>query len=364
MSFLSIKNIKLTGLSACVPETVIETSSYDLMTPEQIDHFLRSTGVERRRRASANQCTSDLCVAAANKLIEELGWNRQEIDLLVFASHTGDYKLPSTSCILQNRLGLPSECMAFDINHGCSGFLYGLSIIANLMSTGSFKKGLLLVGNTQSKNVSYEDKSTYMIFGDAGAVAALEYMPDGGDSLDFHFMTDGSELESVYVPHGGYRHPITPDSFVMEDCGDGIKRNKTHLIMNGTDVFGFANKHLPKSVNALVEHFSIDKERDVDFFVMHQANKFLCDKIMKKVGMSAEKSFFSYKNYGNSSGASIPLTMVTEMKEILATEKRKNILSTAIGGGFSLASAMIKVGKVYCPDLVILKDDPQNIWPG
>ena len=105
-------------MSAGVPETVIETDTYDLMSPEQIEHFLESTGVERRRRASANQCTSDLCVAAANQLIEELGWDRQEIDLLVFASHTGDYKLPSTSCILQNRLGLPTECMAFDINHG------------------------------------------------------------------------------------------------------------------------------------------------------------------------------------------------------------------------------------------------------
>lgn len=364
MSFLSVNNIKLVGLSAGVPENIIETESYDLLSQEQIDHFLRSTGVERRRRATDKQCTSDLCVAAAEQIISDLGWNRQEIDLLVFASHTGDYKLPSTSCILQHRLGLPTECMAFDINHGCSGFLYGLSIIANLMSTGNFHKGLLLVGNTQSKNVSYEDKSTYMIFGDAGAVAALEYTSEGGDSLDFHFMTDGSELSSVYVPHGGYRHPITPDSFVIEDCGDGIKRNKTHLIMNGTDVFGFANRHLPKSVNALVEHFGIDKDKDVDYFVMHQANKFLCDKIMKKAGMPSEKSFFSYKNFGNSSGASIPLTMVTEMKEILGREGRKNILSTAIGGGFSLASAMIKVGKVHCSDLVIVKEDTQTIWPG
>lgn len=364
MSFLSINNIRIAGLSASVPETIIETDSYELMSPEQIEHFLRSTGVERRRRASANQCTSDLCVAAAEKLIEELGWDRNEIDLLVFASHTGDYKLPSTSCILQNRLGLPTECMVFDINHGCSGFLYGLSIIANLMSSGCFRKGLLLVGNTQSKNVSYEDKSTYMIFGDAGAVAALEYAPEGCDSLDFHFMTDGSELESVYVPHGGYRHPITPDSFVMESFEDGIKRNKTNLIMNGTDVFAFANKYLPRSVNSLVDHFKIDKERDVDYFVMHQANKFLCDKVMKKSGMPIEKSFFSYKNFGNSSGASIPLTMVTEMKDILSAEGRKNILSTAIGGGFSIASAMIRVGKVHCPDLVIVKDDPLNVWPG
>lgn len=364
MSFLCIKNIRIAGLSAGVPENIIETDTYDLLTKDQIDHFLESTGVERRRRASANQCTSDLCVAAAERLISDLGWNKEEIDLLVFASHTGDYKLPSTSCILQNRLGLPTECMAFDINHGCSGFLYGLSIIANLMSTGNFHKGLLLVGNTQSKNVSYEDKSTYMIFGDAGAVAAIEYAPTDGDSIDFHFMTDGSQLESVYVPHGGYRHPITPESFKVEDCGDGIKRNKTNLIMDGTDVFAFAAKFLPRSVKALVEHFNIDKEKDVDYFVMHQANKFLCDKVCKKTGMPLEKSFFSYRNFGNSSGASIPLTMVTEMKDILAKDGEKNILSTAIGGGFSIASAMFHVGKIHCSDLVVVKDDSQTVWPG
>ena len=364
MSFLSVNNIKIVGLSAGVPEKIIETDSYDLLSKDQIEHFLRSTGVERRRRATANQCTSDLCVAAAEKLIEDLEWKREEIDLLVFASHTGDYKLPSTSCILQNRLKLSTECMAFDINHGCSGFLYGLSIISNLMSSGCFRKGLLLVGNTQSKNVSYEDKSTYMIFGDAGAVAAIEYASEDADSIDFHFMTNGSELESVYIPHGGYRHPITPDSFTVEDCGDGIKRNKTNLIMDGMDVFAFANKYLPRSVKALLEHFNIDKEKDVDYFVMHQANKFLCDKVCKKCGMPQDKSFFSYKDFGNSSGASIPLTMVTEMKDILSSSCRKNILSTAIGGGFSLASAMIKVKNVHCSELVIVKEDPQITWPG
>lgn len=364
MSFLSIRNIKIAGLSAGVPETIIETDTYDLLSKEDIEHFLRSTGVERRRRASASQCTSDLCVAAAEQLIADLNWNRQDIDLLVFASHTGDYKLPSTSCILQNRLQLPTDCMAFDINHGCSGFLYGLSIISNLMSSGNFKKGLLLVGNTQSKNVSYEDKSTYMIFGDAGAACAIEYAPEGGDAIDFHFMTDGSELESVYVPHGGYRHPITPDSFTVEDCGDGIKRNKTNLIMNGMDVFAFANKNLPRSVKALTEHYHIDKDNDVDYFVMHQANKFLCDKVCKKIGMPLDKSFFSYKNFGNSSGASIPLTMVTEMKDILAGDSRKRILSTAIGGGFSIASAMFNVGNIHCSDLVVVKDEPKIVWPG
>lgn len=349
MSFLSVKNVKIRGLAACVPSQVIETKAYDLMTEEEINKYIQSTGVERKHRVTLGQCTSDLCYTAAEKLISDLGWNKSEIDLLVFVSHTGDYKLPSTSCILQTRLGLPTSCMAFDLNHGCSGFLYGLSVISNLLSSGSMRKALLLVGNTQSKNVSYEDQSTYLIFGDAGAVAALEYSPENCDLMDFHFLTDGSEMESVYIPDGGYRNPITPESFIMEDFGNGIKRNRTHLKMNGADVFSFANSFIPKSVRSLTEHYNIDLDK-IDYFVMHQANKFLCEKIRTKLKIPKEKVPYSFQDYGNSSGASIPLTMVTQMKDVLKKEKL-DLLMTTIGGGFSIVSARISSSDIFCSEI-------------
>ena len=353
MAFLEVKKVKIAGISACVPSGVEETFDYDLLPREMLEKYVESVGVLKKHRAKEDQCTSDLCCEAAEKLITDLQWDKSEIDLLVFASHTGDYKLPSTSCTLQHRLGLPTDIMAFDINHGCSGYLYGLSIISNLMSTGSFKKGLLLVGNTQSKNVSYYDQSTYLIFGDAGTVTALEYQPDNYDLMKFHFLTDGSEFSSVYIPEGGYRHPITPDSFVMEEDEEGIKRNKTHLRMNGTDVFSFANSYMPKSIGALMNHYDINKD-DIDFLVMHQANKFLCEKIRKKIKIPAEKTPYTFPDYGNTSGGSIPLTMTLKLNQPLAKEKLKLLMST-IGGGFSVASAYIETqGDIHCSDLVYL----------
>lgn len=352
MAFLTVNNVKIKGISACVPAETVKTQDYQLLSEEEIQKYIVSTGIEERRRVKEDQCTSDLCCVAAEKLISELGWDKQDIDLLVFASHTGDYKLPSTSCTLQQRLGLPTTCMAFDINHGCSGYVYGLSIIGNLLSAGTIKKGLLLVGNTQSKNVSYYDQSTYLIFGDAGSVTALEYDPQNYDIMNFHFMTDGSEFGSVYIPDGGYRHPITLESFVMEDFGNGIKRNRTHLKMDGTDVFSFANSYLPKSVKSLAEHYAIDTD-NIDYFVMHQANQFLCEKVRKKLKIDPDKTPYSFPKFGNTSGASIPLTMVYKLSDELAN-KKLNLLLTTIGGGFSIASAQINTaGNIHCSELLI-----------
>ena len=353
MSFLKVNNVKLSGLSVCVPATIDETKDYEFFTPEEVQKYIDSIGVVRKHRATSEQTSSDLCYAAGNKLIDDLDVNRSEIDLLVFASHSGDYKIPSTSCILQQRLGLPTSIMAFDINHGCSGFIYGMGILGNLMATGNFRKGLLLAGNTQSKNVSYYDQSTYLIIGDAGTAALFEYAPENGDVMEFNFYTDGSEFESVYIPDGGYRHPITPESFKMQDFGDGIKRNRTHLLMNGTDVFSFANSYTHLSVKSLMEHYNITSD-EIDYLVMHQANKFLCEKIRKKVKFPIEKTPYSFENFGNTSAASIPLTMVLNLKEQLAARKL-NILMTAMGGGFSIASARWQSsGDVHCSEIVYI----------
>lgn len=353
MSFLKVNNVKITGLSVCVPAAFDETKDYEFFTKEEAQKYIDSIGVVRKHRATKDQTSSDLCFAAAEKLIADMNIDKSEIDLLVFASHSGDYKIPSTSCILQQRLGLSTSIMAFDINHGCSGFLYGMGIIGNLISTGNFRKGLLLAGNTQSKNVSYYDQSTYLIFGDAGTAAIFEYAPEKPDTIEFNFYTDGSEFESVYIPDGGYRNPITLKSFEMVDYGDGIKRNRTHLLMNGTDVFSFANSYTHLSVKSLMEKYSINSE-DVDYLVMHQANKFLCEKIRKKVKFPPEKTPYSFENFGNTSAASIPLTMVLNLKEQLAT-KKLNILMSAIGGGFSIASArLLTGGNVHCSEIIYL----------
>lgn len=167
MAYLRINNVKVSGISACVPETKLINDNLD---------FIKTTGIKEHRQASTEICSSDLCQDAAEKLISELGWSRDEIDALVFVSQTPDYKsVPATSCLLQDKLGLSKDCYTIDISLGCSGWVYGMSVIASLMQSGGIKKGLLLAGDTPLKFCSPNDKSTFPLFGDAGTVTALEY---------------------------------------------------------------------------------------------------------------------------------------------------------------------------------------------
>lgn len=354
MSFLNIKNVKIKGISACVPERVEENRDYTLLPADDIEKYIQATGVERRHCAvhDGSICTSDLCLKAAEKLIIDLGWDKSEIGLLVLVSHTTDYKLPATACLLQDRLGLSTSCLAFDITLGCSGYLVGLGTVGSLLSAGTIKKALLMVGNTQSVYASYEDRSMYLLLGDAGTVTALEYDPENYDVMNFHYMTDGGGKDSVIVPDGGCRNPVNAQSFVMEDCGDGIRRTKLHEKMDGTDVFSYAVSNIPKSVKSLTEEFNLDLDK-VDYFLLHQANKFLCEKLRKKMKLPAEKVPYNIQEFGNTSGATIPLLMVTNLKKELENRPLE-LMMTTIGVGFSWGSAYVRVDNIVCPELLYL----------
>ena len=229
--------------------SVEENRDYTRLTPEEIEKYIQTTGVERRHCAihDGSICTSDLCQKAAEKLIDDLGWDKSEIGLILFVSHTTDYRLPSTACVLQDKMGISKNCLAFDITLGCSGYLLGLGTAGSLLQNGTIKKALLMVGNTQSEYACEEDRSMYLLLGDAGTVTALEYCEEDYDEMDFNYYTDGSGRKSVIVPDGGSRNPVNANSFVMEDCGDGIKRTRLHEKMDGTEVFSFAVRYVPKN---------------------------------------------------------------------------------------------------------------------
>lgn len=354
MSFLCVKNVKIKGMSACVPERVEENKDYTLLPKEEIDKYIQTTGVERRHCAvhDGSICTSDLCQKAAEKLIADLGWDKSEIGLLIFVSHTTDYKLPATACVIQDKMGLSTSCLAFDITLGCSGFLLGLGTIGSILQCGTIKKALLMVGNTQSVYASYEDRSMYLLLGDAGTVTALEYSEEDSDNMDFHYMTDGSGRASVIVPDGGCRNPVNEKSFIMEDFGDGIKRTRLHEKMDGVEVFSYAMSNVPKSVFQLKKQFPYDDE-SIDYLLLHQANKFLCEKLRKKLNFPAEKVPYNINEFGNTSGATIPLLMVTNLGKELQ-ENKLDLLMTTIGVGYSISSARINMGKIICPELMYL----------
>ena len=354
MAFLKVDNIEIKGVSACVPKRVEENRDYTLLSKEDIEKYIQTTGVERRHCAihDGTICSSDLCFESAEKLIQELKWDKSDINLLIFVSQTADYKLPATACVLQNRLGLPKETVAFDIPLGCSGYLFGLGIISNILSSGLSKKALLLVGNSQSVYASYEDRSMYLLLGDAGTATALEYVPNNDKSMSFHYLTDGSGKDSIHVPDGGCRNPVNSQSFVMEDHGDGIKRTRLHEKMDGSDVFSFGLPIVPKSVNLLKDKFEINFE-NIDYFLLHQANKFLFEKWRKKLKLPEEKVPTNIKDFGNTSGATIPLLMVTNLRKELQ-EKNLELLLSAFGVGYSIGSARIYTNKIVCPKLMEL----------
>lgn len=353
MALLSISNVKIEGVAACVPERVVENSTFSLLTPPELEKYMQTTGIRRRHCAipDGSICSSDLCFKSANKLIEELKWNREEIELLVFVSQTQDYKLPATSCLLQERLQLSTNCMAFDISYGCAGFVYGLSVLSSILSTGNIKKALLLVGNTQSFYASPEDKSMSLLLGDAGTAMALSYDFEA-PKMYFSLHANGVGKDMLIVPDGGCRNPYNAGSTVMEEFEDGIRRTRLHEKMDGLEVFSFGLKAAPMAYRELEVAYNI-MEENIDYLCLHQANKFLCEKIRRKLKYPESKVPYNIEEFGNTSGATIPLLLVTELRKQLQNQSL-NLVSIGFGVGLSWGAANFCTNKIIVPELLTL----------
>lgn len=354
MAITSIKNVKIAGMAACVPKRVEENREYSLLPPEEIEKYIETTGVERKHVAihDGSICTSDLCQKATEGLLEKLGWSKDEVDLIVFVSQTCDYRLPATGIVLQDKMGFPKSTLAFDVTLGCSGFVVGLGIAGNMISTGSFKKCLLMVGNTQSEYANYKDKSMWFLLGDAGTVTALEYNPEEADKIDLCYMSDGSGRKHVIVPDGGSRNRFSEKSLELENVGDGNFRTRLDEKMDGVEVFASAITGIPKLYKQLQETFQIDNEK-MDYCLIHQASKVLFDKLRKKMKFPEEKAPMNLRDFGNTSGSTIPLMMVCKLKEELESRPLEMVMA-AVGVGFSLGTGRITTNKIKVCDLMYL----------
>ncbi len=351
MAFFSIQDIAVKGIAAAVPSNVVSNWDYDLLTESEKKLLIKTTGVEQRRMVLPGMTTSDLCFEAAEKLLKELHWKKEEIDILIFVSQSTDYYLPATAIILQDRLGLSKSCMAFDIGLGCSGYVYGLSVISGMMKATGLKKGLLMVGDISTATCSNEDKSTYPLFGDAGTVTALQY-EENAKSIRFDLNSDGSGKDAIIIPHGGLRNLASPESFVKEEITPGIVRSKMDLALNGLDVFNFSIKEVPNSLKEFLEKIGTTTE-SYDYFVMHQANKLMNETIRKKMKFAPEKVPYSISKYGNTSSASIPLTIVSELSNDLKNSEKKLLLA-GFGVGLSWGSVSLNLKNVVLPEIIEL----------
>lgn len=330
MAFISVKNVEIVGMSAGVPRQVMTTIS--TTSKYGAEDFVETTGV-KEKRYSNDFTTSDLSQAAAEKLIEDLGWDKKEIGALIFVSQTPDYILPATSCVLQDKLGLSKDCMALDISLGCSGWVYGLSVIASLMSSGTIKKGILLAGDARKQ--AYEEPD--QLFGFAGTATAVVYR-EGASGFQFHFGTDGSGYDAIIKPVGGTRNQVTAEDLVPKMCDDGRMRHGFQTLMKGMDVFAFGITTAPKSIKKLAAQYSVNLD-SVDYYVFHQANRMMNEKIRAKLKLPEEKVPYSMTYFGNTSSASIPITIVTQI-----ADKVKSGETHFIGCGFGVG---LSWGTVY-----------------
>lgn len=338
MAILKYNNIGISAIAACVPQKIEYNKDLGyMMSDEEIQKAIQNIGIEERRIAEADVCASDLCFKAAQQLLTDNEIDPQSIDVLIFVSQTSDYHQPATAAILQHRLGLSKNTLAFDINLACSGYVYGLSTAYAYAQNDGVNRVLLLVGETMSKIVSRYDKVNTPLFGDAGTATLIDKGDEFGTSV-FSLHTDGKGADVMMIPDGGFRNPVSSDSFIEEMDANGDKRTRLQFRMDGMAVFNFGMSEEPRDVKNLVEAAGLELGQ-VDLLIYHQANKFMTDFFSKWLKFDKAKTPYSIRKYGNTSSASIPLTIVSELYE--AYPERKNVILSGFGAGLSWGSVLL-----------------------
>ena len=357
MAQIKIKNVKIKGMAACVPSNIEENSEYPYFDHNEIDKIIPTIGVERTRRARLGETCADYAYKAAVKLIEDLGWERDSIGLIMYVSAARDYIFPDTACIIQGKLGLPVSTMAFDMTLGCTGWTHGMTVAGNLLQTGNIKRALLLNGMMATQENCYEDKTTWPLFSDVGVATALEY-DESASPIWCELGTIGKNYSDVMIPDGGRRNPVTADSMVLKEYGTNIKRTRLHQEMKGMEVFAFGLRTAPASIDAVL-NFAGKTMNDVDMFVFHQANYYLIKKIVKKAKLDPEKVPISMKNFGNVGPCCIPFAMVTERAEQLRHGKC-HVIGNAFGVGMSWGSLYFETENLVIPDLIEFEEGDEK----
>ena len=354
MTEAKIKGVSIRGIRACVPAQTRDLAAENLIPDEaERERLMGSIGVRSRHIARPDILTSDLCQKAADGLLDELGWARDSIDVLIMVTQSADYVIPATACALQSRLGLGS-CLAFDINLGCSGYAYGLWTAASLMQTlkvsGRPARALVLAGDVSTSKLLEGDRSTIPLFGDAGSATALEINPHA-DNMYGVFGTDGSGAAHIMVEAGGLKYPLLPpkDPHSPEKAEELYRKSRLHL--NGTEVFNFTLKNVPSLVKAIFETSGTTID-DIDYVLFHQANVFMLNHLRKKSGLPEDKVPVAMETFGNTSSASIPLTIAAKLSDKFNVPQ--NLVMMGFGVGWSWSAIKLTVGPILTPQIVEL----------
>lgn len=338
MANLVYKNCKVVGIASSVPNNKRKTEEFNsLIGEDNVKKIIKNVGIKEGYIASDTMTASDLCLDAAEKLIHELNIPKDSIDVLLFVSQTPDYIAPSTACLLQHRLGLSEECIAYDINLACSGYVYGLSAGMSYLQASNISRVLVLAGDTVSKHCSPQDKTLAVLSTDGGSATIIDKV-EGCEDSNFKLKTIGKNYNSLIVPYGGYRNRVGDTKRTERE--PGVIRSDYDGYMDGAAVFKFSITEVPKLIKDFYRDFKIESNT-IDKFFFHQANIFIINNIAKRVKASSEKTPISIDRYGNTGAATIPITICDEYSDSKKFFVNDKILICGFGIGLSLGVGII-----------------------
>lgn len=343
MDILTVDGVKIAGVVACLPENLVDNreACSDLYGKE-VGTLIKATGIEKRALANPGTTALDLGVTAAKRLLQQTGTEPDEVGAVLCITFTPEYNLPSDAPMAQARLGLPNNCVAFDVNMACSGYGYGLYLGAMLCKQLQ-KKVLVLDGDIQSAFCSQLDKATMPVMSDAGT-ATLLFPDDSAKPWDFSFYTDGSQSGILQIPAGGSKQPTTEGDVKYDTFDDGSQRKNTDIYMDGYGVFMFVALKASKFIAEFIEKKTLTVE-DLDAFVPHQANIYMITQLAKKLKFTNEKVWKSGDIYGNPGSCSVPLTIAENAVDWFKEGRGEHILLSGFGAGMSVSVGLIDLNK-------------------
>lgn len=325
------------AISSYLPSSVIDNSTIADKFPEwSAEKVAKKLGINQRHIAGDNEFSSDMAISAAKKLFEAHSINPKDIDFVIFCTQSPDYLLPTTACIIQDKLNIPISAGAIDFNLGCSGYVYGLAIAKGLICTGVAKNILFLTAETYSKYLHPSDKSNMTIFGD-GATATLISNEGFGEILNFSLGSDGSGAENLIVKSGGIKHRDKINDLQFDDKGNPISSD--FLYMNGSEIFNFTLEMVPILVDNTLSKNNINFDK-INYFVFHQANNYLLGFLRKKMKIPEEKFLYYIEDVGNTVSSTIPLTIENYLNNKTLSG---NVLLAGFGVGYSWGGTIIKI---------------------
>lgn len=344
MAAVTLDNVRLRGLASCVPKARVSNLDCAEDKKSERERLVRNIGILNRRICYPWQYFSDLAKTAAERVLEAVEWRKEDVDALIVVTQSPDYLIPATAIILQDRLKLRHSTIAYDINLGCSGYPFGIYTVGSMLSSGGIRKALLLVGD---KCASLSDP----LFSDCGTATALEYDP-GAPPINFDLNSDGSGYRAIMLPVGGHREPTQFHHLLQHRDADGQMRRDADLILDGTAVLNFSTQRIPPAIRQLCEYANTPLE-SIEYFVLHQANRMINETIRKKLGLASERVPTTLYEYGNTSSASVPLTMTVCLRDALA-QRPATLLLSGFGIGLSWGSCIVRTSEIAMPPLVEL----------